>query len=86
MKDLDDMSDHERDEFLRSAFRPGGMVFDPIVKPPETPEQTLARVEAHADLVMDQCPHCHAVKHVDEVRDGVAVAMGITHEEGCPLA
>lgn len=48
------------------------------------PEQQLRRVEAAAALAMWQCPHCVADQHVDAWRDGLPLAIGVTHEKGCP--
>ena len=35
-------------------------------------------------LAMWQCPHCVADLHVDAWRDGLPLAVGVTHEKGCP--
>jgi hypothetical protein len=52
-----------------------------IVPPPE---QQLARVESAAMLAHWQCPHCVADLHVDAWRDGLPLAVGVTHQPGCP--
>ena len=48
------------------------------------PEQQLARVEAAAALALWKCPHCVADLHVDAWRDGLPMAVGVTHQKGCP--
>jgi len=44
----------------------------------------LGDPEAAAALAMWQCPHCVADLHVDAWRDGLPLAVGVTHEKGCP--
>ena len=52
--------------------------------PVPPPEQQLERVASAAMLVMWQCQHCHADLHVDAWRDGLPLAVGVTHQKGCP--
>ena len=52
--------------------------------PVPPPEQQLDRVASAAMLVMWQCPHCVADLHVDAWRDGLPLAVGVTHQKGCP--
>ena len=48
------------------------------------PERQLTEIEKAAALVSWQCPHCVADLHVDAWRDGLPVAVGVTHQKGCP--
>jgi hypothetical protein len=45
------------DDELRNAFDPSFTV-PPIVRPPESAERTLARLDALAALNMQACPCC----------------------------
>lgn len=67
--------------------------FDPaytwpaIVRPEETPEETMARLQAQADLLMvPLCVFCSPSMEVAAMAPGATLprAVGIIHEPGCP--
>jgi hypothetical protein len=58
----------------------------PIVRPPESAERTLERLDAIAELNMQTCPWCSLGKGVDRMEGSVPDVVGITHERGCPNA
>lgn len=50
----------------------------------ESPETTLARIEAAAGLLFDPCPHCTVRREVIALAGQLPRAVGLTHEPGCP--
>jgi hypothetical protein len=71
------------DDELRNAFDPS-FTFPPIVRPPESAERTLARLDALAALNMQACPWCSVTKTVLRMDGDVPNVMGIDHADDCP--
>jgi hypothetical protein len=59
--------------------------FPPIVRPTESAEGTMARLDALADLNMQSCPWCSVTKSVERMSGDLPDVVGITHENHCPL-
>lgn len=70
---------------LRAAFDPH-FTFPPIVKPVESAETSMHRLEVLADIAMSVCPSCTLTREVVEMPGSVPTVTGFTHEEGCPCA
>lgn len=54
--------------------------FPPLVRPVESADRTMARLDLLADMAMDVCPHCTVTVQF------LGKAIGKTHEDGCPNA
>ena len=58
--------------------------FPPIVRPAESAETTLARLDALADLNMQTCPTCTITKAVNRMEGSIPVVVGSIHAADCP--
>jgi hypothetical protein len=72
------------DEFMRDAFDPNYR-FPPIERPPESVRTVMGRVSESMGL-LGRCPGCDARVAIEEVRDGMPLAVGVTHQPDCPDA
>jgi hypothetical protein len=60
-----------------SPFNPNDR-FPALVRPVESADRTMARLDLLADIAMETCPHCTVTVEL------LGKAIGKTHEQDCP--
>lgn len=72
------------DDFARAAFDPN-FKFAPIVRPPESAERTLERLDLLAEINMETCPWCRLGKTPERMDGSVPDVVSTMHADDCPL-